>query len=125
VRFAVRSSNLFETIDDDRDARLSRLELLRFADRIAGTGDVATVQDLSQGLTLAIGPAESWLLRAAGASPAAMPVAAPRWFQSMDVNGDGAVSLREFLPPRERFEKLDANRDGLLEPSEAALATDG
>ena len=43
----------------------------------------------------------------------------PEWFTSMDRNGDGEVSLREFLGPIELFHKLDNNGDGLVSPDEA------
>jgi Ca2+-binding EF-hand superfamily protein len=38
----------------------------------------------------------------------------------MDQNGDGYVSLREFLGTREEFDKIDKNHDGLISPDEAA-----
>jgi hypothetical protein len=40
----------------------------------------------------------------------------------MDRNKDGDVSRREFLGPRERFERLDRDRDGLIDADEAAAA---
>jgi Ca2+-binding EF-hand superfamily protein len=45
---------------------------------------------------------------------------APAWFYKMDQNGDGYVSLREFLGTREQFDKIDKNHDGLISPDEAA-----
>ena len=48
----------------------------------------------------------------------------PAWFIIRDKNGDGQISLAEFAPtlaPADvsRFERLDKNGDGLIEPSEA------
>jgi Ca2+-binding EF-hand superfamily protein len=43
----------------------------------------------------------------------------PTWFYDMDRNGDGDVSLREFLGPIELFHKLDKDGDGLISPDEA------
>jgi hypothetical protein len=40
----------------------------------------------------------------------------------MDRNRDGDVSRREFLGPREAFDRLDRDRDGLIDPEEAAAA---
>jgi hypothetical protein len=37
----------------------------------------------------------------------------------MDRNGDGDVSLREFLGTREEFEKIDTDHDGLISLEEA------
>jgi Ca2+-binding EF-hand superfamily protein len=46
--------------------------------------------------------------------------AGPLWFEKMDRNRDGDVSLREFLGTRDQFRRLDADNDGLIDPREAA-----
>ncbi|SFI89867.1 EF-hand domain-containing protein [Planctomicrobium piriforme] len=43
----------------------------------------------------------------------------PLWFRRMDRNGDGELTWREFLGPRETFVELDRNSDGLIEEAEA------
>jgi hypothetical protein len=37
----------------------------------------------------------------------------------MDRNRDGDVSRREFLGPRDQFDRLDRDNDGLIDPDEA------
>jgi Ca2+-binding EF-hand superfamily protein len=54
--------------------------------------------------------------RPAGAS------AGPDWFRKMDRNRDGDVSRREFLGPREQFDRLDRDKDGLIDADEAGAA---
>ncbi len=44
------------------------------------------------------------------------------WFRKMDRNHDGDLSPREFLGPREDFDRLDQNHDGLIDSREAESA---
>ncbi len=43
----------------------------------------------------------------------------PDWFHKMDRNHDGDVSRREFLGPRDQFDRLDRDKDGLIDADEA------
>jgi Ca2+-binding EF-hand superfamily protein len=57
-------------------------------------------------------------------APSAPASSAPSWFQKMDRNRDGEVSLREFLGPLSVFRRLDTNHDGYLDANEARAASD-
>jgi Ca2+-binding EF-hand superfamily protein len=52
------------------------------------------------------------------------PTAGPIWFQRMDRNNDGDLTWNEFLGPREVFHRIDKDGDGLIDPQEAAAATE-
>jgi Ca2+-binding EF-hand superfamily protein len=46
----------------------------------------------------------------------------PAWFRKMDRNGDGDVSLREWLGTEEEFRRIDTDGDGLISVQEAERA---
>ena len=54
-----------------------------------------------------------------GPPPAAVTTRGPIWFRKMDRNGDGDVSLREFLGTREDFRAIDGDGDGMISLDEA------
>ena len=43
----------------------------------------------------------------------------------MDRNDDGDVLCREFLGPRDQFDRLDRDNDGLIDPEEAKAGRGG
>jgi len=50
------------------------------------------------------------------------PLVGPIWFQRMDRNGDGDLVWDEFLGPRDVFNRLDKDRDELIDATEAEAA---
>jgi Ca2+-binding EF-hand superfamily protein len=130
-------NGLFELLDRNGDGRLSPRELLeaaavvrpfvdsrgrvgpkdlprRFVVRAAALGIPVILPVIMPPFTADMGQADS-------ATPG-RPGSVPAWFTKMDRNGDGDVSLREFLGPLELFRKLDRDGDGLISPAEARAA---
>jgi Ca2+-binding EF-hand superfamily protein len=88
-------------------ARRYRIEFVRGVFNPFGTPDRPMNPQMAQMETAAVKP---------------RPVG-PIWFQRWDRNNDGDITWREFLGPRDAFEALDTDRDEMLDPREAAAAT--
>ncbi len=136
VTTADQGRAIFGILDLDRDRRLGARELMRTVDRVMswdGDGDgrvsadeipyhfqVTIARGGLPGLTgegvIAPVPRSMVATRDAGTA------AGPDWFQKMDRNHDGDVSRREFLGPRDQFDRLDRDKDGLIDPDEARAA---
>ncbi len=128
---------IFGILDLDRDRRLGAREVMRTVDRVMswdGDGDGRVSPDeipYHFQVTIARGGL-SGLTGDGDGHPApvgrwprlepAAPAAGPDWFQKMDRNHDGDVSRREFLGPRDQFDRLDRDNDGLIDPDEARAA---
>jgi len=125
---------IFGILDLDRDRRLSAREVMRTVDRISswdGDGDGRITADeipYHFQMTIVRGGLPGLTDEVAGNVPArsmaaynrtARPAAGPEWFRQMDRNHDGDVSRREFLGPRNQFDKLDRDKDGLIDAEEA------
>lgn len=110
--------SLFEFLDADRDGRLSRREFASARTRLAGAGAIArdgtiSIDDVPR--TLA-----ATLTRGRARGPYQPPRPGPPWFRAMDRNRDGDLSRAEYLGSPADFDRLDADRDALLTPAEAA-----
>jgi Ca2+-binding EF-hand superfamily protein len=129
---------IFRILDSDRDRRLGAREVMRTVDRVMswdkdGDGRVSPdeipyhflVTIARSGLPGLTGEAAgNRAPRAmAATSSSAGPATGPDWFQKMDRNHDGDVSRREFLGPRDQFNRLDRDKDGLIDADEASAGT--
>jgi Ca2+-binding EF-hand superfamily protein len=130
VAFNDLGNGLFELLDRNGDGRLSPRELVDAATVLkpyAGFDGNVGPKDLVRQFQVrtVVEPIPVGVLVAPPRQPAtdgsASP-AVPAWFTKMDRNGDGEVSLREFVGPIELFRKLDRNGDGLISPDEARAA---
>jgi Ca2+-binding EF-hand superfamily protein len=134
---------IFGILDLDRDRRLSAREVMRTVDRVSSwdedhDGRVSADEvpyhfliTIARGELLALSGGTAArpgavAAAAAGSSPSAPDArgseAGPEWFRMMDRNRDGDVSRREFLGPRNVFNRLDRDSDGLLDATEAKAA---
>jgi len=136
VTTADQGRAIFGVLDLDRDRRLGAREVMRSVDRAMtwdGNGDgrvspdeipyhfqVAIARSGLPGLT-----GETTVIRAArsmAANGSGPQAPGPDWFQKMDRNHDGDISRREFLGPRDQFDRLDRDNDGLIDADEARAA---
>jgi Ca2+-binding EF-hand superfamily protein len=122
---SLRTPNLFELLDDNRDSKLSVRELRTAWNRL---------RPLEPGKSLAITtaimqPCATFRLQSTAHQASNSEFAqgadradnskAPLWFRKMDRNNDGDVSRSEFLGSREDFDSIDTNHDQLISQSEA------
>ena len=121
-----QGTGLFELLDRNGDSRLSPRELVNaievlkpFADSTGKVSPAALPRRFFVQIAVEPLPIFSFPAPIALAKPSALLERTPAWFYDMDRNGDGEVSLREFLGPIELFRKLDKNGDGLISLDEA------
>jgi Ca2+-binding EF-hand superfamily protein len=135
VTTADQGRAIFGILDLDKDRRLGAREVMRTVDRVIswdGDGDGRVSADeipyhfqvniARGGVPGLTGPGPGMATPAARSMVAAGSAVGPDWFQKMDRNHDGDVSRREFLGPRDQFDRLDRDKDGLMDPDEARSA---
>jgi Ca2+-binding EF-hand superfamily protein len=140
--FIEEGRGLFDLLDTDHDGRLSVHEMQqapRLLERFDKDGKgyiTASAVPRHCQLLVRRGPAAGAGYSAQGYNgryvyteigeedppPAPVPKAGPRWFRMMDQNGDGFISVREFLGSTELFRKIDTDGDGLISLEEAIKA---
>jgi Ca2+-binding EF-hand superfamily protein len=119
---------LFPLLDTSGDGRLSLRELGNTAARLKtlDKNDDGRLdrQELPTRITVSLGLGAAAYQRLGAyqgqARTVAASTAAPDWFVRMDRNGDGDLTLREFLGTPEQFKKLDVDNDGFIDAKEAA-----
>jgi Ca2+-binding EF-hand superfamily protein len=124
---------IFGILDLDRDRRLGAREVMRTVDRVMswdadGDGRISADEIPYHFQVTIVRGGLPGLTGEGAAAPVSGSVAAsrtpgsaagPDWFHKMDRNHDGDVSRREFLGPREQFDRLDRDNDGLIDAEEA------
>lgn len=128
-----QGNSLFQTLDANGDGRVGLREMRGAAERIAAldkdangsVGGNEIPETINVAFALGGSAPGGVALRSPGmpAAPAGRTVnGAPEWFNRMDRNNDGDLTLKEFLGDEADFKRLDANSDGLLDPKEAEVA---
>ncbi len=129
-----RTPNLFALLDSNNDGKLSVKELRTSYERLIPMeptgGRMVTRAILQPSAVVRLGhavygnadpnlqPAQNANNPGYGSQPAA-PEQGPIWFRKLDRNADGDVSRTEFIGPKDSFDAIDANRDGLVTLEEA------
>jgi len=122
---------LFSYLDANKDNRLSRREMMEFADRLAVLDPDKTGTIKKESIpyqfraTVSLGAAQYQQYydpnqQMQQQRPAS--TSGPTWFRKMDANNDGDVSRREFLGSPKDFAGIDTNSDGIISLSEAEAA---
>lgn len=127
-----RGPVLFSLIDQNGDQRLGLREIHSAAERLKtldqNRDGRVTPDEMPAEIvvTFAGGAAERPVPPAvaadAAATPANLGANGPGWFERMDRNGDGDLTPREFLGTAEQFTRIDRNKDGFIDRTEAEEA---
>jgi Ca2+-binding EF-hand superfamily protein len=125
VRVEDQGQSLFRLLDADRDGRLGPRELRSAWQRLSrwdrgGKGFLSRAM-LPRHYRITVGSGQVLPEATAyfSSTPRRLPARGPLWFRKMDRNGDGDVSLSEWLGTREQFDEIDTDRDGLISLAEA------
>lgn len=128
--------DLFEILDANRDRRVGAKELAAIEEQVAlwDNNQDGTLSSLEipqhfriilRSGTPSIAAAQfNFGVEARQTRPltANLPQTTPLWFRKMDRDSDGNLSPREFLGPRDVFDRLDGDKNGQVSTSEAQVA---
>jgi Ca2+-binding EF-hand superfamily protein len=125
-------NSVFQALDQSGDLRLSLREMrtaheqLKPFDKNQDGRITPEEVPVTLGLTFVVGYGYLPTGQPANRAPAeAAKNSGPlEWFTRMDRNGDGDLTLKEFLGDKEQFQSLDSNQDGFIEPKEAQAAAE-
>ena len=129
-------NSVFQALDLSGDGRLSLREMRTASEQLKELDDNQdgriTSSEIPAALTIRFGRGGTSYYAprpvAVGRRPASAAPAPsrdqPEWFTRMDRNGDGDLTLKEFLGGKTKFAELDTNQDGFIEPKEAKAAGD-
>ncbi|MEW4565005.1 hypothetical protein AB1K70_20940 [Bremerella sp. JC770] len=125
---------LFRAVDPNRDARLSARELQKLESQL-GALDIDQSQAIEFHEIPALlvfeffrgdqdnSPQAAQLYRPTSGSTVTNSLI-PAWFHGMDYNGDGDISLREFLGTPAQFTAFDLDDDGFITEAEVLSSPD-
>jgi hypothetical protein len=123
-----RGGTLHAMLDKDADWRLGRRELRNVAQELlrldANDDGRLEADETPQTMLLFLGQGPASPFSPYGiVEPRVLDrPTGPTWFAHMDRNGDGDLTLREFIGAPDQFERLDRNADGLIDEKEAREA---
>jgi Ca2+-binding EF-hand superfamily protein len=113
---------LFQTLDESNDGRLSLREIGLAAQRIMTfdknkDGQIRP-EETPATLVVVFGQGTARFPTASRSATPAKGIG-PEWFVRTDRNGDGDLTLNEFLGSMKQFDELDTNNDGFIDRTEA------
>jgi Ca2+-binding EF-hand superfamily protein len=127
---AAAANSLFGVLDASGDRRLSLREMQSAAarmqaldaDRDGRLSLVETPAVIAVSFGLGYSAFPPYGASSGGGGEERQAANSPEWFVRMDRNGDGDVTLKEFLGTPEQFRRLDADGDGFVIADEARAA---
>lgn len=129
LAFNVDMPSIFRILDQNQDGRLSLRELRQAWKQLhplEPSGEDYITSNISKPQAKIYLTRENDVVRFVNANPYQVSLAGsgqgPIWFQRLDRNADGDISLKEFPGSKAEFDRLDLDGDGLISLEEAETA---